>query len=368
MDYYGSWPKVVSANERSLLSLAYGHLYAIEPVQDSESRSLLTLKKDGDDIGEVAIREGKVVDFTVAKNLIAVATLDPACLYICRPYKESVVLATAFPMTPTEGHRVSSITLGNYSGNIIAVWHTDDVAPVFIGMIGGRDAFRFDYKPLIYYDDSGRQRLYVRQDYERILAVPHFPGQFGTVAIISPLGVRFLSLKPYYTMNRFTDNYASTPMQMGMGWADQNPNRLPQRMQMDAYNLLVHINKNHLMMKYDPTQHIKENQKDWVRLVIDGQEVQPSDIIFTSPTTLEYPMRIEAKQNLESVELHADLPVTFRLAGQERDAELSNMYFKSMPKGTGTDILVSVIQCLTPWDVARFIEKFNIKIRAEVWS
>lgn len=365
---YTSWPKIVSQRERTLVSLSHGHMYKLQPEDDTRSNSVLALYKDDELIAELHIDMGRPVDFTVSHDLVAVATVEPAGLYLCRNTQNSGVIYTKFPMEPVDKQSVSSVTIGNYGANISCIWHADCMGPVYIGMISGKDAFRFDYKPLTYYDELGRQKIFIRQEYERVLAVPHLPKQFGTVAIISPLGVKFYSLKPYYNLNKFTDDLLDAPLVYNTGWTDPTVQGFPSKMQFDCWDMMVQIRNNHIVMKYDPLDQITRNRKDWVRVNIDGRDVGPTDILYMAPYETDRPMQIEAKELLESMEIHADLPVSFRFPDDLPTDSLSHLGIKYLPKGSTKDIIMRTLTCITPWSLARFIEKFNIKIRAEVWS
>lgn len=365
---YTSWPTVISKRERTLVSLSYGHIYKLQPDDETKGNSPLGLYRDGELIAEIYVDMGRPVDFAVSHDLVAVATVEPAGLYICRNTPHSGVIYTKFPMEPVDKQSVSSVTIGNYGANINCIWHADCMGPVYTGMISGKDAFRFDYKPLTYYDDYGRQKVFIRQEYERILAIPHMPRQFGVIAVLSPLGIKFYSLKPYYTINKFTDNLLDAPLIYNTGWSDPTVHGFPSRVQFDCWDMLVQINQNHMVMKYDPLDQIERNKKDWVRINIDGRDVQPNDTLYIVPTEVDRPLKVEAKEILESFEIHADLPVSFRFPGDLPDDSLSHLGIKYLPKGSTTDILMKTMTCITPWALARFVEKFNVKIRAEVWS
>lgn len=366
---YTSWPHFLSKQERTLVTLSCGHIYKLMPQDDTESDSPLNLYKDDEIIAHVNVDIGHVVDFAVSRDLVAIATANPAGLYICRTLdEEGHVIYTKFPVEPVDKQSVTSITIGNYGANIITLWHSSTPGPVYVGMISGKDAFRFDYKPLTYYDDYGRQRMYIKQENENVLAIPHMPGEFGTIATVSPLGIKFYSLKPFYTMNKFTDHLMNAPLIYNTGWTDPTVQGFPKRVQFDCWNMMVQINENHMVMKYDPLNKIKKIEKDWIQLSVNGQQLSASDILYMNPLGVDQELRVEALEDLGSVTIHADLPVSFRLAGQIPDDVLSNLGLRYLPKGSGLDILMRPMQCLTPWQLARFIEKFNVKIRAEIWS
>ena len=366
---YTSWPHFLSKKERTLVTLSCGHIYKLMPQDDTESDSPLNLYKDDEIIAHVNVDIGHVVDFAVSRDLVAIATANPAGLYICRTLdEEGHVIYTKFPVEPVDKQSVTSITIGNYGANIITLWHSSTPGPVYVGMISGKDAFRFDYKPLTYYDDYGRQRMYVKQENENVLAIPHMPGEFGTIATVSPLGIKFYSLKPFYTMNKFTDHLMNAPLIYNTGWTDPTVQGFPKRVQFDCWDMMVQINENHMVMKYDPLNKIKKIEKDWIQLSVNGQQLSSSDILYMNPLGVDQELRVEALEDLGSVTIHADLPVSFRLAGQIPDDALSNLGLRYLPKGSGLDILMRPMQCLTPWQLARFVEKFNVKIRAEIWS
>lgn len=365
---YTSWPKFLNQKERTLVTLSCGHIYRLVPQDDSKADSPLSLFKDAELIAEIYVDNGQVVDFAVSRDLVAVATKNPAGLYICRTLPGSNVIYTKFPVEPVDKQSVTSITIGNYGSNIIVLWHGDMIGPVYIGMISGRDAFRFDYKPLTYYDEWGRQRMFVKQEYEKVLAIPHMPGQFGTIATVSPMGIKFYALKPFYTMNKFTDHLMNAPLVYNTGWTDPTVQGFPTRVQFDCWDMMVQINDNHLTMKYDPTGIAKSTTKDWIKMTVNGKVLGPSDLLYMNPMGQDQKLNIQALEDLDSLTLHADLPVSFRLSHQLPDEALSNLGLGYLPKGSGVDILMRPMQCLTPWQLARFVEKFNVKIRAEVWS
>lgn len=365
---YTSWPKVLSQSERTLVVLSHGHRYDLQPADDSESNTLFCLYKDGDAIANVHIDKGKVFDFCVSQDLVAIATIKPAGLYLCRTWKESQILYLRFPLEDEAFSASSSVTIGNFGSNILVLWHGPEAGPVYVGMISGKDAFRFDYKVLRYYNDKGHLRAYLRQDGERVLAVPNFPRQMGVVCTLTGSGMKFFGLRPFYTLNKLTDDLIESPLLYNIGSIEPMLQANPSRLQFDAYNMVVKINNNHLSMKYDPLNSIKEAGKDWIKITVNDTELEPTDTIFMTPLEVEQSLTIEAKEELGSIELHADLPVAFRLSTQMPKEALPNLGISYLLKGQKADILMRPMQCFTPFALARFIEKFNVKIRAEVWS
>lgn len=365
---YASWPKIISRSERTLVVLSYGHRYDLQPIDDSGANSPLVLSKDGEAITGVQVDKGRVVDFCVSHDLIAIATVEPAGLYLCRTWKESQVLYLRFPLENEDTPSASSVTVGNFGSNILVAWHGPDAGPVYVGMVSGKDAFRFDHKVLRYYNEKGQLRTYIRQDGEQVLAVPHFPRQMGTICTLSNRGLKFYALKPFYTLNKLTDDLIDVPMFYNAGNPDPQTCVMPNRLQFDAYTMNVQINNNHLVMKYDPIDQIDKVYKDWVKIYVNGTEVGPSDTIFMSPLDVDQTLRVDAIETLGDVEIKADLPVSLRLASQMPNEALPSLGIGLLMKDQKTDILMRPMQCLTPFALARFIEKFNIKIRAEVWS
>lgn len=365
---YASWPKIISRKERTLVVLSYGHRYDLQPVDDTDSMNQLVLYKDGSPISDIHVDKGRIVDFCVCSDLVAIATIEPAGLYLCRTWKDSQILYLKFSLEAAGAPTVSNVTLGNYGSNITVVWHNNETGPVFIGMVSGKDAFRFDYKPLQYYNDKGHLRMYIRTDGEKVIAVPHFPRQNGVVAMLSSRGLKFYSLRPFYTLNKLTDNLTDIPLLYSNNLQPADPGSYISRMQFDAYTMNVKIQDNHVIMKYDVLDQIKPANKDWIKLTVNGTVVQPSDTIYLTPTEVDQELRIDAVETLGDIEVRADLPVALRLASQLPNEALSSLGIGSLMKGQKTDILMRPMQCLTPFALARFIEKFNIKIRAEVWS
>lgn len=364
---YASWPKVINRNERTLVVLSYGHRYDLKPVDDTEGNSPLLLTKDGEPIGDIQIDQGKVVDFCVSSDLVAIATVEPAGLYLCRTWKDSQVLYLRFALENEATPTASTVTLGNFGSNILVIWHGPEPGPVYVGMVSGKDAFRFDYKALTYYNDKGRLRTYLRTDGEQVLAVPHFPRQMGTIATLSSRGLRFYSLRPFYTLNKLTDDLTDSPLFYNPV-VEPELTTMPSRMQFDAYTMNVRINGNHMIMKYDPLDQIDEVDKDWIKITVNGQVLGPTDMIYMAPLEVEQTLKVDAVETLGAIEIRADLPVSFRLSNQMPDKSLSTLGIGYLMKGQKTDILMRPMQCFTPYALARFTEKFNIKVRAEVWS
>lgn len=363
---YASWPKVISQKERTLVVLSYGHRYDLQPVDDMAANTPLVLTKDGEPIADVCVDKGRVVDFCVSSDLVAIATLEPAGIYLCRTWKESQVLYLRFPLEGDEENSITSLTIGNYGANILVAWHGNEPGPVHVGMISGKDAFRFDHKVLRYYNEKGQLRVYIRPEGERVLAVPHFPRQMGTICTLSSQGLKFFGLRPFYTLNRLTDDLDDMPLLYNP--MDDSIDSRPSRLQFDAYTMNVKINGNHLVMKYDPLEQINSVDKDWVRITVNGTVIGPNDTVFMTPLDVDQTLRVDAVETLSDVEVRADLPVSFRLSNQLPNESLPTLGIGYLMKGQKTDILMRPIQCFTPFALARFIEKFNVKIRAEVWS
>lgn len=365
---YASWPKVVSRNERALVALSYGHRYDLEPVDDSNSDTMLVLSKDGEPIADIALDRGRVADFCVSADLVAIATVEPAGLYLCRNWKESQVLYLKIPLEDQSLSAASDVTIGNYGSNILVAWHGPEPGPVYVGMVSGKDAFRFDYKVLRYYNEKGQLRTYLRTEGEHVLAIPHFPRQMGVICTLSNNGVKFYSLRPFYTINKLSDELSDSPLIYNMGIAEPPLYAVPSRIQFDAYTMTVRINGKHLAMKYDPMEQIDTINKEWVKIIIDGVEIGPKDTIFMTPFETDKNLQVQAVESLGAIEIEADLPVSFRLASQTPTEALPQLGIGYLMKGQKTDILMTPMQCFTPFAMARFVEKFNVKIRAEVWS
>lgn len=368
-----SWPHVISRDQRVLYTLVQGHMYKIVPQDDTiqhVKNNSYTLFKDQEVVADVAV-EGRIVDFMVNHEVVVLATVNPAGLHICKPFKGTVVLHLYLPLDPKDSNVIENITLGNYGGNIIALWYGPTSAPVYVGMISGKDAFRFDPMPLVYYDEYGRQQMYIRPETESIMAVPYFPNQFGAIATISPVGLKFYGLHPFYMMTSLHDDaIVHLPFTHSDGWISPNPKDLPNRFQFSGYDLLVHIRGNHLTMKYDPLEEATwKKQKDWIRVFLDGQEIAPNQFIYVTPTDVESLLQLEPRVNATDVVLHADLPVSFKLSNQvDVTSALSQTGLKYLPKGIRNNLFMKTIQAITPWQLSRFIEKFNLKIRAELWG
>lgn len=365
---YASWPKVVSQNERALVALSYGHRYELRPVDDSSSNSPLVLIKDGEPISDVFIDKGRITDFCVGTDLIAIATVEPAGLYLCRTWKESQVLYLRIPLEDETAKAASDVTIGNYGSNILVVWHGPEPGPVYVGMVSGKDAFRFDYKVLRYYNERGQLRTYLRTEGEHILAVPHFPRQMGVMCMLSNNGLKFYSLRPFYTINKLSDELSDSPMMYNMGIAEPPLYAVPSRIQFDAYTMTVKINGKHMVMKYDPMEQISTINKEWIKIIVDGVEIGTKDTIFMTPFETDRNLQIQAVESLDAIEISADLPVSFKLSTQTPTEALPQLGIGYLIKGQKADILMRSMQCFTPFALARFIEKFNVKIRAEVWS
>lgn len=365
---YASWPKIISRKERTLVVLSYGHRYDLQPVDDTKADTPLVLFKDGEPIADIQVEKGRVVDFCVCGDLVAIATVEPAGLYLCRTWKESQVLYLRFSLENENTPAASSVTLGNYGSNITVVWHGPEPGPVFIGMVSGKDAFRFDYKPLQYYNEKGHLRMYIRKEGEKVLAVPHFPRQNGVVAMLSNQGLKFYSLRPFYTINKLTDNLVDSPMFYNSGIQRPDLPSIASRIQFDAYTMNVKINNNHIVMKYDVLDQIDSVEKDWIKVTVNGTVVGPNDMVYLTPVNTDQTLRIDAVETLGDIEIKADLPVSLRLSTQLPNEALPSLGIGLLMKGQKADILMRPMQCLTPYALARFIEKFNIKIRAEVWS
>lgn len=371
---YLSWPHIIDTDQRVLYTLWYGHMYKLAPHDDAEPASRncpLTLYKDDEVIAEIAV-DGKVMDFTVNHDVVVIATIKPAGLYICRPWKGTTVLYMYLPLdAPDPADQViENITLGNYRGNVFVLWYGPTPAPVFVGMISGRDVFRFDPMPLVYYDSYGVQRMYIRKETERVLAVPHLPSQLGTIAIISPVGMKFYSLKPFYMMNPLSTDYIShMPFSLDASHSEPDMTRhMPSRMQFSTYDLLVQINQNHLTMKYDPLQQARTKNQDWVKIYIDGAEVDSSQYVYLTPFNTDRDLVIEPQVNATDITIHADLPISFTTSNPVETTELPQTGLRFLPKNTQYRLAMRTIPCFTRWQLARFIEKFNLKIRAELWG
>ena len=370
---YMSWPHVISRDQRVLYTLVHGHMYKLVPQDDglpSARSASYILYKDSDPIANMVF-DGRITDFTVSHEVVVVATINPAGLHICKPFRNTAVLHMFLPLDPKDKSVIESITLGNYGGNVIALWHGPAPAPVFVGMISGKDAFRFDPMPLVYYDEFGRQQMYMRQDFEHIMAVPYFPNQFGAIATISPMGLKFYGLKPFYTMIPLHDeSITHLPFANTEGWIRPNPKELPDRFQFSGYDLLVHIRGNHMTMKYDPLEEaVWKRQKDWIRVFVDGQEIAPNQFIYMSPVDTDRSFRLEPRANATDITLHADLPVSFKTSDQvDLSSALSRTGIKYLPKSTQANLIMNTMQAITPWQLSRFAEKFNLKIRAELWG
>lgn len=374
---YSSWPYLVDTDQRVLYTLFNGYLYRLAPHDDGEVDSrenYLTLYKGSDVVAHISVAEGKVVDFVVTSELIALATIKPAGVYICKPWRDTSVLYLRLPLdTPDKSlQRISNVTLGNYGGNIIVVWYGSGDSPVHIGMLSGKDAFRFDPMPLVFYDEFGRQKMYIKTEQEKVLAVPHVPRQYGMVASISPKGLKFYSLHPFYTLNKLSDDSYIThlPISPNYGWNDYSSNGLPDRLQFSGYDLLVNVSGNHITMKYDPFHTIKSTTKDWVKITVDGVELPSNQSIYLTPFDTDRSVSIKPSVDATDITIHADLPVSFKLANQipPSTVNLSQTGIKYLPKNTQKTLTMRTIQCFTPWQLARFFEKFNIKIRAELWG
>lgn len=372
---YISWPQLVDTDQRVLYTLLYGHLYKLVPHDDTDPQSRrcpLTLYRDDEVVATIEV-EGKVSDFTVNHDVVAVATIHPAALYICRPWKGTAVLTLPLMLdSPDKSEQViENITLGNYRGNIVVLWYGSTTAPVFVGMISGRDAFRFDPMPLVYYDSYGVQRMYIRKETERVLAVPHLPNQPGTIAIISPAGMKFYSLKPFYMMNPLSKDYIThMPFSLDAPYTEDfdTTQHMPARMQFSAYDLLVHINQNHLTMKYDPFQSARRSNQDWVRVFIDGAEVSPSKLVYLTPFDTDRTLVLEPTVTATDITIHADLPISFTTSNPAESLEVSQTGIRFLPKNAQRILTMRTIPCFTGRQVARFIEKYNLKIRAELWG
>lgn len=370
---YVSWPHVISTDQRVLYTLLHGHLYKLAPHDDIDAQlraNPLTLYKDDQPIADISV-EGKIVDFTVNHELVALATIQPAGLHLCRPFKNTAVLYMKIPLDAhkKEDQVISNITLGNYGSNIIVVWHGPGVSPVYIGMVSGRDAFRFDPMPLVFYDQTGRQRMYYRQANEKVLAVPHMPSQYGAIATISPMGMMFYKLQPFYTLNKLHNEHkVHMPFSLEPAWTEPDSANLPDRLQFSSYDLLVNITGNHMTMKYDPLQSARNTTRDWVKVIVDGNEITQSQYVYMSPIDTDRTFALEPRVTATDITIHADLPVTFKLDDQVMAEEVSQTGIRFLPKNTQKMFTMRTYPCLSRWQLARFAEKFNLKIRAEVWG
>lgn len=370
---YSSWPHVISTDQRVLYTLLHGHLYKLAPHDDTDVNlraNPVTLYKDDQPIADIAV-EGKIVDFTVNHELVVLATIHPAGLHLCRPWKNTLVLYMNFPLDTFDKEQqvISNITLGNYGSNVVVVWHGPDVSPVFIGMVSGRDAYRFDPMPLVFYDSLGRQRMYYRQSNEKVLAVPHMPSQYGAIATVSPTGLKFYRLKPFYTLNELhSDYFTHMPFSLGTAWKEPDPVDLADHLQFSGYDLLVNITGNHMTMKYDPLHVARTTTKDWVRVLVDGTEVTSSQFVYLTPTEKDRTFTLEPRVTATDITLHADLPVTFNLSDQPIPEKVSQTSLRFLPKNTQKVLAMRTYPCLSRWQLARFAEKFNLKIRAELWG
>lgn len=356
-----TWPERTERSVDSLVTMFGGHVYRL--VRDPFRRDYYKIYCDGMFWNALSLPYS-VSDFIVFDRYIFLATENPACLYMSFNVPHFQWSTLMYSESP-----VRHVSLGNYHNNPLIVYCKEN-GEMWSQVLSSDSPFMRSEQQLCLHS-SPTTPIFLGEQ-ERFVCIPFFPRHYGVIGVLSTYGLRFHSLRPYYSLQPFSDTVADVPPFYNLG--DPDLRGMPPRLRVNGYKLFVEITDNLLTFKYHMGIPQSAPSQDWITVSINGQIVQPNTLFSLLPKT-DYRLDITANQFLEDMEVRMSLPVLLTRQGQD-DFGSSVLKIPSLNKGqtysvkmSGDGVQQSVNPQLVGFDLlARFLDKIGMSIRASVWG
>lgn len=363
MSFRVTWPELTPRDADRLVTMYGGVQYNL--VRKFATESSYEVTRGGRYWTSVTLpKTTAVVDFLVMDRYIFIATETPAMLYMAY----NVPMAEWSSLLYTE-REVTHVSIGNYHNNPLIIYTTSTGAVWAQVLVNDNPFMRMEQQMCLASDPT--ELLYLSPG-ERMTCVPFFPKHYGVVGFITNHGLRFFSLRPYYTLQPLSDTLFDTPYLYNFG--DSPLRATPYRLRTDGYKLQVELENDILSFKYHLGMTAANQETDWITLTIDGVPVSPATI-FVLQQKQNYTLGIQANKFLSDLELTLTTPVLLQRLGEETTGS-STTFVSSLAQGEryffnmhGKGTIQSVNPQVIGFDpLTRFLDKLGLQIRASVWG